>query len=869
MKAIDPVCKMTVDTETAKYKSAHNGQEYFFCAPGCKGKFNSMPSKYINGDSDQISHASHMQKPGGVEITLPVTGMHCASCVGKVEKAVSELDGVNAASVNLASETVKVRFNPARADAGKIIERIKSTGYDVPLQTTKLAIAGMSCASCVAKIEKSFKSIDGVTGAAVNLATERAVITHLGGIGLAELRSAVESAGYSVIDVDAEEAGDSEREIRRKEYVDLKSRLIVSVVLTAFVLILAMSKLFEIAVNHYLQLFLTAPVVFWSGWRFYRGLWQSLRHKTADMNTLVALGTASAFIYSVAATIYPGLFASAGREADVYFDTAAVIITLILFGRLLEAGAKGRTSEAIKKLMGLRPKTARVERDGTEMDIDINDVKPGDIVIVRPGEKIPTDGVVVDGRSSIDESMITGESLPVEKKSGDEVIGATLNKTGSFKFKASRVGRETMLSQIIKLVQDAQGSKAPIQRLADKVAVVFVPIVIAIALATLIIWYLWGPEPALTIALLNFVAVMIIACPCALGLATPTAIMVGTGLGAEHGILIKGGESLEIAHRINTIVFDKTGTLTEGKPKVTDIITADGFSERDILYFAGSLERRSEHSLGEAIMEKVDELKIEFAEPADFQAETGMGIAGRIDDKPLVLGNMKLMKNRKIDTSRLQSSIEKLQGEGKTIMILAIENKLAGVIAVADKLKPESKEVIENLRRNGIKSIMITGDNRGTARAIAQQAGIDSVIAEVMPRDKAEKVRELQEQGLTVAMVGDGINDAVALARADLGIAIGTGTDVAMEASDITLLSGDLTGVTRSIELSKKTLKTIKWNLFWAFIYNIIGIPVAAGVLYPIFGSAGFLNPMIASAAMAFSSVFVVTNSLRLKRARL
>ena len=869
MKATDPVCKMTVDTETAEFKTEYNGESYFFCAAGCKAKFENSPLTYLDSTTETTSGTIHTEKTGGVEISLPVTGMTCASCVGKVENAISGLDGVNRASVNLATEKATVRFDPAVIDINKIIDQIKSSGYDVPLQTTKLAISGMSCASCVAKIEKSLNATDGVAGVGVNLATEQAVITHVSGVGIAELKAAIEKAGYSVIDIDTEDSGDVEREIRQREYNNLKSKFIFSAVFTGFILILAMLKPFGITINHYAQLILTVPVVFWSGSRFYIGFWKSLIHKTADMNTLVAVGTASAFVYSVVATINPALFSAAGRAADVYFDTAAVIVTLILFGKLLEAGAKGKTSEAIKKLMGLQAKTARIERDGEEIDIDINDLKPGDIVIVRPGEKIPTDGVVIDGRSSVDESMLTGESLPVEKNPDDEVIGATINKTGSFKFKASKIGKETMLSQIIRLVQDAQGSKAPIQRLADQVAGVFVPIVIGIALATLIAWYTWGPQPALTIALMNFVAVMIIACPCALGLATPTAIMVGTGVGAEHGILIKGGESLEIAHRIDTVVFDKTGTLTEGKPVVTDIIPADGFTEKDVLFYAGSLERRSEHPLGEAIMERVKIDNITLTEPENFFAEPGKGIAGRVDDKRTLLGNLKLMQEREIDLSPLSKSLEKLQTEGKTIMILSIDKKLAGVIAVADMLKSGTREIIDTLRRNGIRSIMITGDNKSTAEAVGMQSGIDEVIAEVLPHEKAEKIKELQGKGMTVAMVGDGINDAVALAQADLGIAIGTGTDIAIEASDITLLSGDLAGVSRSIELSKKTLKTIKWNLFWAFIYNIIGIPIAAGVLYPFFGTAGFLNPMIASGAMAFSSVFVVTNSLRLKRVRL
>ena len=838
MKATDPVCKMTVATETAKFKAEYNGESYFFCALSCQEKFQNSPLKYLDEPQEKATGLSRAVKGKTVEISLPVTGMHCASCVSKVEKAVGGLGGVIAASVNLATETAKVKFDPAATDTNKIIDKIRSSGYDVPLQTTKLAISGMSCASCVAKIEKSLIATDGVASAAVNLATEQAVIAHVNGVGIAELKSAVEKAGYGVIDIASESSPDIEREIREKEYRALRLRFIVSAALSGVIMILAMLNPFSVTVNHFAQLLITIPVVFWCGSRFYGGFWKSLIHKTADMNTLVAVGTAAAFIYSVAATLFPGFFSAAGRAADVYYDTAAVIITLILLGKLLEARAKGRTSEAIKKLMGLQPKTARVERDGKEFDIDINDLKPGDIVIVRPGERIPTDGIVIDGYSSVDESMLTGESLPVEKRPDDKVIGATINKTGSFKFKATKIGKETMLAQIIRLVQDAQGSKAPIQRLADKVAGVFVPVVIGIALLTLIVWYIWGPAPALTIALLNFVAVMIIACPCALGLATPTAIMVGTGAGAEHGILIKGGESLEIAHRIDAIVFDKTGTLTEGKPKVTDVIPADGFIEKDILYYAGSLERRSEHPLGEAIMERVKTDNIPLADPENFYAEPGKGIAGQVNDKLTLLGNLKLMEEREIDLSPLSKSLEKLQADGKTIMILSVDKKLAGIIAVADRLKANAKDVIGNLRRDGIKSIMITGDNRSTAEAVARQTGIDEVIAEVLPHEKAEKIKELQGKGMTVAMVGDGINDAVALAQADLGIAIGTGADIAMEASDITLLSGDLRGVPKAMELSRKTLKTIKWNLFWAFIYNIIGIPIAAGVLYPFFGSA-------------------------------
>jgi Cu+-exporting ATPase len=873
-EATDPVCGMAVEPETAKYKTSYKGQDYYFCAASCLENFNKDPERYLIEKKSAIaagdsSHPSHHETAAKDEITMPVAGMHCASCVTKVEKSVGDLDGVDKVSVNLATEKVSVKYDSSKINPGRFVDAVKAVGYDIPLQKTELAISGMSCASCVAKIEDGLRRTTGVLEASVNLGTERAFVTHIPGIGYGDLKRAIESTGYKVLDIPAEAAEDIEQQLREREYHNLRTRFTVSAVLTALVLLLAMSKLFTPSINHFSQLFITIPVVFWSGSRFYIGFWKSLRHKTADMNTLVAVGTAAAFIYSLIATVNPGIFASAGREADVYFDTAAVIITLILLGRLLESRAKGKTSEAIKKLMGLQAKTARVQRDGREMDIDINEVVTGDTVIVRPGEKIPTDGVILDGYSSIDESMLTGESIPVEKKAGDEVIGSTINGTGSFRFSATKVGKDTVLSQIIKMVQQAQGSKAPIQRLADRIAGVFVPIVIGIAVLTFIIWYLWGPAPALTIALLNFVAVLIIACPCALGLATPTAIMVGTGVGAENGILIKGGESLEGAHRINTVVFDKTGTLTRGKPEVTDILAASGFSEKEILYHAASLERRSEHPLGEAIVNAAENEKISLAEPENFYSIPGQGIAGQVDDHKILLGNSKLMDEKEIDIASLDPDLKRLRREGKTTMILAVDKKPAGLIAVADTLKPDAKKVIDMLHGAGIKTAMITGDNENTAKAVASRIGMDDVIAEVQPQDKAQRVKKLQDEGRVVAMVGDGINDAVGLAQADLGIAIGSGTDIAMEASDITLLSDDLSGVVRSIELSKKTLRTIRWNLFWAFIYNIIGVPIAAGVLYPIMGTAGFLNPMIASAAMAFSSVFVVTNSLRLKRVSL
>jgi len=582
------------------------------------------------------------------------------------------------------------------------------------------------------------------------------------------------------------------------------------------------------------------------------------------MNTLIAVGTSAAYLYSLIVTFAPHLIMVEGLMVDVYFDTSAAIIVLILLGRFLEARAKGRTSEAIKKLIGLQPKTARVYRNGNEVDIPVEDVVPGDLVIVRPGEKIPVDGSVKEGYSSVDESMVTGESLPVEKKAGDTVIGATMNKTGTFKFEATKVGRDTVLSQIIRLVQEAQGSKPPIARLVDVIASYFVPVVIGIAILTFMIWYLFGPHPALTYAFLNFIAVLIIACPCALGLATPTSIMVGTGKGAENGILIRGAEALETAHQLNTIVLDKTGTLTKGEPSVTDIIEGEKYSKKEILTLSASAEKGSEHPLGEAIVKKAKEENLNLLDSKSFQAITGQGIEATVDSKRILLGNLKLMEERKVHLNGLSAKAGHLSAEGKTPMFLAVEGQPAGIIAVADTLKENSKEVVGALQRMGLEVVMLTGDNERTARAIAHQIGIDRVLAEVLPEMKAEEVKRLQAEGKRVGMVGDGINDAPALAQANVGIAIGTGTDVAMESSDITLIGGDLRGVVTAIALSKATIRNIRQNLFWAFAYNAILIPVAAGVLFPFFGI--LLNPIFAAGAMAFSSVTVVTNALRLRK---
>ncbi|UCD34511.1 MAG: copper-translocating P-type ATPase, partial [Nitrospiraceae bacterium] len=715
----------------------------------------------------------------------------------------------------------------------------------------------------------------------VNLATEKATLEYTPGqAGMRDFRKALRGSGYDLVEVnEGEDIVEKEKREREAEYRRLKTKLVVGAALTVpiFVLMLwdriGLSSVIEIPrqTNYFLQFLIQTPVQFWVGMQFYRGAIAAARHRTTNMNTLIAIGTSAAYLYSVTATFFPSVFEIKGYSAHVYFDTAATIIVLILLGRLFEARARGRTSEAIKKLIGLQPKTARVIRDGQEQDVPVDEVEMGDSIVVRPGEKIPVDGIVKEGHSSVDESMISGESIPVEKKAGDQVIGATMNKTGSFRFEATKVGRDMMLSHIIAMVQEAQGSKPPIARLADTIASIFVPVVMAVAALTFAVWLILGPEPAFTYALLNFIAVMIIACPCALGLATPTSIMVGTGKGAENGILIRGAGALETAHRINAMVFDKTGTLTKGEPVVTDIISGRsaakggaGLTDQDILWYAASAEKGSEHSLGEAIIKKAKERKLALEDPSDFQAVPGRGIRARLSGKAVVLGNADFMGDEGVDAAGLRSEAERLSGEGKTPMYVAVDGTAAGIVAVADTLKENSAAAVEALRKMGVQTLMITGDNRRTAEAIARQAGIDRVLAQVLPEDKAREVKKLQTENRVVAMVGDGINDAPALAQADVGIAIGTGTDVAMEASDITLIGGDLKGVVASIALSKATIRNIKQNLFWAFAYNTILIPVAAGILFPFFGI--LLNPMFAAAAMGMSSVTVVSNALRLRK---
>src|SRR5881296_3159795 len=724
----------------------------------------------------------------------------------------------------------------------------------------------MSCASCVHKVEHALRGVDGVLSASVNLAMERATVEAVATTPVADLRRAVREAGYEPLEVVGEAVHDDEREARRREIAALRRKLIAGAVLSLPLLWGSLAHMGVrgiwspgILMNWYVQLVLAIPVQFWVGWQFYRGAWAMARRRATDMNTLIAVGTSAAFGSSIAATFFPRAFSAAGVEPQVYYETSAIIIVLVLMGRFLEARAKGQTSEAIRKLINLQTKTARVRRDGRELDIPVEDVQVGDLVVVRAGEKVPVDGVVEEGQSALDEAMLTGESLPVDKGPGDTVIGAAINKTGAFSLRATRVGRDTVLAQIIRLVQDAQGSKAPIQRLADRVASYFVPAVIGVAALTLLAWLAFGPAPSLTYALVTFIAVLIIACPCALGLATPTAIMVGTGRGAEQGVLIKSGEALETAHRIDTVVLDKTGTLTRGQPSVTDVVALDGFRAADVLRSAGSAEWGSEHPLGEAIVRRATEQAVELTRPDWFGAVPGHGIAATVGGRTILVGNPQMLRDRQISLAGAEAAGRGLAREGKTPVYVAVDGKLAGIVAVADTLKAHSRDIVQALRRMGLDVVMLTGDNRVTAQAIATQLGLEHFLAEVLPQSKADEVKKLQSAGRRVAMVGDGINDAPALAQADLGMAIGAGTDVAIEASDLTLVSGDLRAAADAIRLARRTLRTIEGNLFWAFAYNVAAIPVAA---------AGLLNPMIAGAAMAFSSVFVVSNSLRLRRFR-
>ncbi|MDT5262548.1 MAG: P-type Cu+ transporter [Acidobacteriota bacterium] len=846
-------------------------------------------------------------------VDLPITGMTCAACARRIERRLSKAEGVSAANVNFATARATVDYDSGRTAIGQLIEAVKDVGYGTwGTARAEFVVDDSARVSGTAQVLENFlKKTRGVVDASFNLATMRVRVEFLETTTDARsLRKRIEELGYRVSDVTSGDgegvALDREEQARRAERRDLLRRFLVSALLSLPVLVISMShgtvSLFNVYWINWLQLALTIPVVFYSGAPFYRGAWAALRHHAADMNTLIATGTGAAFVYSVVATIAPqlvranaeapgsvsgsgsagGMSLGAGGMSGasmtpVYFEAASVIIALILLGRLLEARAKGRTTDAIKKLLGLQARTARVVREGgRHEDVSVEDVVPGDEILVRPGEKIPTDGIVTEGHSTVDESMLTGESLPVEKAAGDEVVGATINSTGGFQFRATRVGRDTVLQQIVRMVEEAQGRRAPIARLADVISGYFTPIVICIAVVTFVVWFIVAPEDVrLTTALVRMVSVLIIACPCALGLATPTAVMVGTGRGAEVGVLIRGGEALETAHKIQAVVLDKTGTITEGRPAVTDVVTTEGFDTDELLRLAASVERSSEHPLGSALVRRAEERGFEFARVENFKAFAGRGVEGETEGRRVTIGNFKLMSERGVEPGGLEVfelgdlgvRAAALAAEAKTPMYVSVDGRAAGLFAVADPVKPGSKEAIAALKGLGLEVLMLTGDNRRTAEAVGRAVGIERVLAEVLPAGKADALKKIQAEGKIVAMVGDGINDAPALAQADVGIALGTGTDIAIEAAAITLVRGSLRGVVTAIALSKRTMRVIKQNLFWAFVYNALGIPLAAGAFYPLFGWT--LTPVFASAAMALSSVSVVTNSLRLRRLRL
>ncbi|HHQ2459780.1 heavy metal translocating P-type ATPase [Bacillus cereus group sp. MYBK245-2] len=799
------------------------------------------------------------------EANLQISGMTCAACANRIEKGLKKVEGVHDANVNFALEKTKIMYDPQKTNPQQFKEKVESLGYGIVSDKAEFTVSGMTCAACANRVEKRLNKLEGVNEATVNFALESATVDfNPDEINVNEMKSAITKLGYKLELKSDEQDGSTDH--RLQEIERQKKKFIVSFILS-FPLLWAMVSHFsftsfiylpDMLMNPLVQMALATPVQFIIGGQFYVGAYKALRNKSANMDVLVALGTSAAYFYSVYLSIQS--IGSSEHMTDLYFETSAVLITLIILGKLFEAKAKGRSSEAIKKLMGLQAKTATVVRDGTEMKILIEEVVAGDIVYVKPGEKIPVDGEIVEGKSAIDESMLTGESIPVDKTIGDVVIGSTMNKNGFLKVKATKVGRDTALAQIIKVVEEAQGSKAPIQRVADQISGIFVPVVVGIAIITFAVWMIFVTPGDFGGALEKMIAVLVIACPCALGLATPTSIMAGSGRSAEYGILFKGGEHLEATHRLDTVILDKTGTVTNGKPVLTDVIVADGFHEEEILRLVGAAEKNSEHPLAEAIVDGIKEKKIDIPSSETFEAIPGFGIESVVEGEQLLIGTRRLMKKFNIDIEEVSKSMEELEREGKTAMLIAINKEYAGIVAVADTVKDTSKAAIARLKKMGLDVVMITGDNTQTAQAIAKQVGIDHVIAEVLPEGKAEEVKQLQAQGKKVAMVGDGINDAPALATADIGMAIGTGTDVAMEAADITLIRGDLNSIADAIFMSKMTIRNIKQNLFWALAYNGLGIPIAA---------LGFLAPWVAGAAMAFSSVSVVLNALRLQRVKL
>ncbi|MDQ0219968.1 copper-translocating P-type ATPase [Peribacillus cavernae] len=798
------------------------------------------------------------------EAQIPISGMTCAACATRIEKGLNKIEGVDNATVNLALEKATVKYNPDVTKMDVFEKKINDLGYGVVTEKVEFDLVGMTCAACATRIEKGLNKLDGVKNATVNLALETGTVEYNPSqVNIQDMLKKVEDIGYEArVKQDSEETAD----YRALEVEKQKGKFIFSLILS-LPLLWSMVGHFEFTsfiyvpdmfMNPWVQFLLATPVQFIIGKQFYVGAYKALRNKSANMDVLVALGTSAAYFYSLYQSIL-SLGTNAGM-VELYYETSSILITLIILGKLFEARAKGRSSEAIKKLMGLQAKTATVFRDGNEIDIPLEEVVVGDVVYIKPGEKVPVDGEIVEGRSALDESMLTGESVPVDKSFGDAVIGATINKNGFLKIKATKVGRDTALAQIIKVVEEAQGSKAPIQRLADQISGIFVPIVVGIAVVTFLIWYLWVSPGEFAEALEKLIAVLVIACPCALGLATPTSIMAGSGRAAEYGVLFKGGEHLEMTHRITTVILDKTGTVTNGKPALTDVIIDGDIDEETFTQLIGSAERQSEHPLAESIVQGIKERNVPLLDAEEFEAIPGYGIKAIVNKRELLIGTRKLMQKYDIEMGSSINKMEALEDNGKTAMLVAIDGVFMGIVAVADTVKESSKEAIKRLKDAGLEVIMITGDNKRTAQAIANEVGIDAAIAEVLPEGKADEVKKLQQQGKRVAMVGDGINDAPALATADIGMAIGTGTDVAMEAADITLMRGDLNSIADAILMSKKTIRNIKQNLFWALAYNTLGIPIAA---------LGFLAPWLAGAAMAFSSVSVVLNALRLQRVKL
>jgi len=860
---------MEIEPQDAFAKREHMGQTFYFCSQSCVEQFDKDPHHFV------MTSATTGFNPDRtlVRIELPIADLPFYKPVPSLESGLLALDGVHDVVTNAGAGVLRVEYDPKLATIPQMAAVVRSAGFQVGGTNAKIGIENLRCASCVKFIEDELKAADGVLSAFVNIATQEATVEYLPQKAtLAQLNSAIESWGYKPRPALSDAPVDKQEEAHAREYRRLMRMFWFSAIVSIPVLLFAYPQyvpgirdlsMETIRWAWILSAVATLPVLFYSGYDFFTGAWAAFKHRSANMNTLIALGTGAAWLYSTFAILFPSVFPEGTSEP--FYDVVAVVIALVVLGQALELRAKGQSSAAIKKLLGLQAKTARVIRDGKELDLPVEEVLVGDVIQVRPGEKVPMDGVIVEGSSAVDESMLTGESLPVSKKQGDEVIGATLNKTGAFKFRATKVGKDTALAQIVKMVQDAQNSKAPIARLADTISGYFVPVVMILAVWTFVIWFVIGPQPQLVYALVTSVTVLIIACPCALGLATPMSLMVGIGKGAEHGILIRSGEALQTARALQTVVLDKTGTITKGKPELTDVILINPVDGNDgqILRLVASVEKVSEHPLAQAIVEGAQARKLEVTEVKDFEAIPGHGVSAKVEGRSVLIGNLKLMNREKITLGELEEKSKSLADDGKTPMFIAIDGKAAGIIAVADTVKEDSAEAIKALQSLGIEVVMITGDNRRTAEAIARKVGITRVLAEVLPEDKANNIQLLQSEGKKVAMVGDGINDAPALAQADVGLAIGTGTDVAIEASDITLIKGSLKGVVTAIEVSRATMKNIYQNLVGAFFYNVLGIPVAMGVLFPLFGL--LLSPLIAGAAMAFSSVTVVGNANRLR----